>query len=340
MAGGSGERFWPMSRKSRPKHLLKLFSDKTLLEETVRRLEGVVPMQNIFVLTNQAQLEISREALSFLPSNQVIAEPSKRDTAPAAALATAIARRGGEGSILALLPADALIKDVETFRRQFSMGIEYAAQSNALVTFSITPSFPSTGFGYLELGNEESHAIHRVTRFVEKPDLARAEQYIASGHYGWNSGIFIWNVDSFLSETKRLQPLLAQFILDFPVSGNFQPYLEDHFGKLPKISIDYAVMEQAQKVCAIKAEFDWDDVGNWTALPKHLGADANGNTTRGRVEMIKSEKNIVFSSGRAIALCGVSDLIVVETADAVLVCHKKNAQDIKNLLSQLPKELS
>lgn len=345
MAGGSGERFWPMSRQRTPKHLLKLFSERTLLEETVRRIEGVVPAENIFVLTNEVQLAGSRAALAGLvPPDQIIAEPAKRDTAPAAALATALVRaRAGEGATLALLPADAFIADLGTFRAQLSVAMTDAATRGTLITFGVKPTYPATSFGYIEVGPESgphrgTFPIRKVTRFVEKPDLTTAERYVEDGIYLWNAGIFVWSVATFLREAEHSAPELAAFIREFPKS-EWGDFLAQRFPLLHKTSVDYAVMEKSRGVETIMAKFDWDDVGMWTAVPTHLPADAAGNTVRGTVAAVNAENNIAISNGRVIALVGVKDLVVVETADGVLVCHRDAVQDIKKLMPLLPKEL-
>lgn len=339
MAGGSGERFWPMSRQRTPKHLLKLFSERTLVEETVRRLEGVVPLKNIFVLTNEAQLPGTRAALAFLPPEQIVAEPAKRDTAAAAALATALVRARDPEAVMALLPADALIKDSATFVRQLEAGLARAAKTSALLTFAIKPTYPATGFGYLELGAAAGDGFRRVSRFVEKPDLATAQRYVDGGNHAWNAGMFIWRVSSFLAEAERHTPMLAQFIREFP-RGDAAAFLAARFPTLePKVSVDYAIMEKAAAVETLLAEFDWDDVGAWTALPAHLPRDAAGNTVRGLVHAHDATNNIAISNGRVITLCGVKDLVVVETADGILVSHRDAVQDIKKLLPKLPKEL-
>jgi mannose-1-phosphate guanylyltransferase len=343
MAGGSGERFWPMSRQRTPKHLLKLFGDRTLLEDTVRRFKGVVPDSNIFVLTNEAQRESTLAALPFLSPEQIVSEPAKRDTAPAAALATGLVRARNPNAVMALLPADALIKNHARLAEQMSAAMVRASSTDALLTFAIKPTYASPGFGYLEMGAElpstgESGVIRRVTRFVEKPDLATAERYVASGDYAWNAGMFIWRVGAFLAEVDRQAPELAAFIRAFP-AGNATEYLAHSFPQLPKISIDYAVMEKAAQVETILAEYDWDDVGMWTSLPPHLASDEAGNARRGDAVAINSQNNISISNGRVIALVGVKDLVVVETADAVLVCHRDAVQDIKKLMPILPKEL-
>lgn len=346
MAGGSGERFWPMSRAQLPKHLLKLFSERTLLEETLRRVEGVVPRSNILVLTNTVQLAATRAALqNLLSAEQIIAEPAKRDTAPAAALATALVRvRGGENATLALLPADAFIADASSFGRQLAAAFPRASESGAIVTIAIKPTYPAPGFGYLEMGEESVRrsggTFRTVKRFVEKPDVAMAKQYVESGRFGWNAGIFVWRVGTFMAEAARSAPALAEFIRDYPREiGPAGHYLAEKFPMLPKTSVDYAIMEKARSVETLVAEFDWDDVGLWTALPKHLPGDASGNSIRGAVVATDASNNIAFSNGRTIALVGVKDLVVVETADAVLVCHRDSVQDIKKITAQLPKEM-
>jgi mannose-1-phosphate guanylyltransferase len=346
MAGGSGERFWPMSRAKTPKHLLKLFSDRTLLEETVRRIEAVVPRTNIFVLTNEVQLPGTRAALKdLLAPEQIVAEPAKRDTAPAAALATALARaRAGETAAVALLPADAFIADSATFGRQLATALPRAASGDSILTIAIKPDHPATGFGYLEMGAELSRSaggvLRQVKRFVEKPDAATAKTYVDSGHFAWNAGMFFWRVSTFLREADANAPELSAFVRGYPSEAAAAgAFLNERFPVLPKISVDYAIMEKAKAVETLLAEFDWDDVGLWTALPKHLASDGAGNAVRGSVVTTGSTNNIVLSNGRTIALVGVEDLVVVETADAVLVCRRDAVQDIKKITAQLPKEL-
>jgi mannose-1-phosphate guanylyltransferase len=343
MAGGGGERFWPMSRVRTPKHLLKLLADQTLLEQTVRRLAGVVPPGNIFVLTNEAQLAAVRSAIPFLPPAQIVAEPAKRDTSPAAALATALARVRDPKAVVALLPADHFIKDERKFAAQLAAGFAWAAGNESLLTLAIRPTRPDPGFGYLELGDEvpgmEGGGVFRkVLRFVEKPDIPTARKYLEGGRHAWNAGMFVWRTDVFLSEADRSAPALAAFVRDFP-AGDPTAYLGARFPSLPKLSVDYAIMEKARSVATLVAEFDWDDVGLWTALPPHLEADASGNATRGRVVAVDSTGNIAVSNGRIVALCGVRDLVVVETPDAVLVCHRDSVQDIKKLHPLLPKDV-
>jgi len=339
-----------MSRVSTPKHLLRLVSDRTLLAETVGRLEGVVRPENVFVLTNRAQVEGVRSALPFLGAGQIVAEPAKRDTAPAAALATGLVRARRPDGVVALLSADAVIGDGARFGRQLADAFEWSGgrrwpgSADTLLTFGIPPTHPSTGFGYLELGAELARAgdgsrFQKVTRFVEKPDAPTAASYVAGKRHVWNAGIFVWGVETFLREAGRHSDELAAFVREFP-AGDPSAYLADRFPLLPKISVDYAVMEKASSVAAILADFDWDDVGTWTALAGHLPKDGAGNSVRGPVFAVDSSGNIGVSNGRVVALCGVKDLIVVETPDAVLVCHRDSVQDIKKLLPLLPKDVA
>lgn len=346
MAGGSGERFWPLSRIHTPKHLLKLLGNKTLLEQTLERFETIVPAEQIFVLTNKAQHAATIRAIPHHPKENIIAEPAKRDTAPAAALATAIALKKNPEAIVGLFPADAMIHDVSIFRHQLLEATHTAASNPALLTFSIKPHHPSISFGYLELGEKHttSHAnqthFHKVHQFVEKPPLAKAEEFFRSKCHGWNAGMFIWQAPSFLEECKRQQPQLAAFIEKFLIEASPEKLWPSDFTQLPKISVDYAIMEKAKHVVAAIAEFDWDDVGHWTALPKHLGADEKGNTIQASPEKIllhESTNNIIVSEGKTIALCGIKNLVIVQTADALLICHRDAVENIKKL--PVPEEL-
>jgi mannose-1-phosphate guanylyltransferase len=343
MAGGSGERFWPLSRIAKPKHLIPLLSEMTLLEQTVKRVEHALPASNIFVLTNAAQIEGCRAVLPGLKPEQFIAEPAKRDTAPACALGTALVRNLDPDAVVVFLPADALIKDAATFGAQLKAAAALAARQDTIVTFGIRPDHASTRFGYLQAGAvlPESTAacpFFHADKFVEKPDAPTAETYLKSGTFFWNAGIFLWKSATFLREAERLTPDLAEFVKTFP-KKDYAPFLAEKFPALTKISVDYAIMEKAAHVTVAEARFDWDDMGSWTALPAHLPMDEQGNTLRGAVATHNSKNNIALAQGRLIALCGVSDLIVVETDDTILVCHRDAAEQIKNLQPKLPEKV-
>ncbi|MDR1191452.1 MAG: NTP transferase domain-containing protein [Verrucomicrobiales bacterium] len=349
LAGGSGERFWPLSRRATPKHLLRLLSEKTLLEETLDRAAPLTVGDHLFILVNHQQRAATLQALPRFPAAQLIAEPAKRDTAPAAALATAVAHARNPRAVVVLLPADHVIHHAAAFQQNLRDAARLAADGDALVTIAIPPARPATEFGYLRLGADVARPalsgggtrFRRVERFVEKPPAATAAEYLASGQYAWNGGIFAWRADVFLREAARSAPALAAFIEHFPADRDRQAAcIEREFPTLPKISVDYAIMEQAASVIAAQSTFDWDDAGSWSALAAHLPPDAADNIIRGAAVLHDARRNIIVSaSGKPVALCGVNDLVVVETGDTVLVCHKDRAQEIKHLLPGLPNDL-
>ncbi len=347
LAGGSGERFWPLSRKNKPKQLLSLFSEETLLEATVRRLDGLVPRNQILILTNADQEAGVRALCPTLPPENIIAEPAKRDTAAAIALGAGwIAQRAPDATMV-VLPADHLINDSAGFQQTLRVAAQAAEETGELVTIGIKPTWACPGFGYIEQGapiNLSNGApkppAYEVVRFREKPSAELAESFVAQGNFRWNAGMFIWTIHAILGAFQRHTPALGEFIGKLHAGGELKTLLRDHFPTLPKISIDYAVMEKADRVLMVEAGFDWDDVGGWTAVAKYLTEDEAGNQGNCTLKTIDAANNIVFSqSKRTIALLGVSDLIVVETADAVLVCHRHEAEKIKQLVAMVPPEL-
>jgi mannose-1-phosphate guanylyltransferase len=347
LAGGSGERFWPLSRRTRPKQLLSLFTEETLLEATLRRLDGLVPPERILILTNADQEAGVRACAKDLPAENIVAEPAKRDTAAAIALGVGWVAARDPGATMAVLPADHLIKDAEAFRQTLRTAQAAAEHSGELVTIGIQPTWACPGFGYIEVGSKYSlpsaaqgPAVHDVARFREKPDAELAESFLRQGNFRWNAGMFIWSIPAILSTFNRHAPVLAEFIQRLHATGDFAATLLEHFPTLPKISIDYAIMEKASRVLMVEAVFDWDDVGSWTAVAKYLAEDAAGNHSNTALQTINAGGNIVFSKRKAfIGLLGVTDLIVVETEDALLICDKNEAEKIKQLVARVPEEL-
>lgn len=346
LAGGSGERFWPLSRRARPKQLLQLVSDKTLLEETVARLDGLVPRERILILTNIDQEAAVRELLSDFPSENIVAEPAKRDTAAAVALGVGWVAARDHTATMVVLPADHVIKNTAAFQETVRTAATAAQESGALVTIGIKPTWACPGFGYIEQGERmeingaSRDAVHRVLRFREKPNVELAETFVRQGNFRWNAGMFVWTIPSVLSEFNRHTPELAHFISQVSVGESFARTLAETFGDLPKISFDYAIMEKANRVLMVEAGFDWDDVGGWQAVAAYFAKDDAGNATKSDVTAVDSTHNIVFAEdGTKIALLGVHNLIVVRTADALLVCDRHEAEKIKGLIGKLPGEL-
>lgn len=348
LAGGSGERFWPLSRRARPKQLLRLISEKTLLEETVARLRGLVPNEQILILTNVEQEAAVRALLPDFPSENIVAEPAKRDTAAAIALGAGWVAARDHLATMVVLPADHVIKDTAAFQKTVSLAAAAAQETGALVTIGLKPTWACPGFGYIEQGAAvqlraaaaKGAEIHRVTRFREKPNMELAESFLRKGNFRWNAGMFVWSVATVLSEFNRHAPELATFISQLSVPNNFEKALRERFGKLPKISFDYAIMEKADRVLVVEAAFDWDDVGGWQAVASYFTRDGEENAANCEITAVDSTNNIVFDEkGTKVALLGVHNLIVVRTNDALLVCHRHQAEKIKHLIGKLPAEL-
>lgn len=348
LAGGSGTRFWPLSRNARPKQLLNLFDDETLIEKAVNRLEGLVPPERILVLTNEAQLAGVRKALPALPVENLVAEPARRDTAPAIALAAGwIAARDPEATMLAL-PADQLIVKTDEFQRVLAAAAAAAAAERAIVTLGIKPDWACPSYGYIERGaaietdvSGTGAVVHEVKCFREKPSVETAEAYLEDGTFSWNAGIFIWTLPTLMAELSQNCPQLAAFVEELRDSDDFAATVAESFPRLDKISIDFALMEKAGRILNIEAEIGWDDVGGWPSVAKYLANDEDGNAHRGPLLAIDSRNNIVYSQDGMPRACllGVENLIVVQTADALLVADRRDADQIKKLVDRLPEEL-
>ena len=334
MAGGSGERFWPLSTPERPKQFLSVFGGKSLLRQTADRLAGLLPPERMLVVTAASLVGATRRELPELPAANIVGEPCRRDTAAAAALATAIvARRGGERAVCALLPADQLVSDARGFRKVLADAAKAARSTGAIVTVGIRPVEPSTAFGYVRVGKPvvvpgAGTAFRKADKFVEKPDLRTARRYLASGKYAWNAGMFVFRADAMRAEIARSAPgltPLASLVAFSPAK------LSRVYADLPKISIDYAVMEKARHVVVADGDFGWDDVGTWSAAGKHLKRDAAGNVALGDVVRVDVDDSVLVSQGPRVAALGVSGLVVVATPDSVLVVPKSRAADLKKL---------
>ena len=347
LAGGSGERFWPLSRRARPKQLLSLVSKKALLEETLARLEGLIPSERILILTNTEQESAVRKLLGNFPKENILAEPAKRDTAAAIALGTGWVAVRDHAATMVVLPADHVITNRSAFQETLALAAEAADETSELVTIGIKPTWACPGFGYIEHGKPvrlrkrpDNEAIHRVVRFREKPNPDLAESFLRRGNYRWNAGMFVWSVPTVLREFNRYAPELADFISQLRAPGNFETTLHERFSKLPRISFDYAIMEKAERVLVVEASFDWDDVGSWQTVARYFKKDEHGNATNSALTALDSSDNIIFNEGETtIALLGVHNLIIIRTGDAILICHRHQAEKIKNLVGKLPPEL-
>jgi len=342
MVGGRGTRFWPMGRKNAPKYLLPIVGAKSMLVQTVERIAPMVGPERIYCVTSRAQAPAIRRTLAEIPPENVIAEPMGRDSAACVALAAVIVHRRDPDAVMLCMPGDNLVQQSGKFRQAVRAAV-HVAEEGGLVTFGVKPTEPETRFGYIHRGAHlatiRGARVFRVRRFTEKPDLARAKRMLRSGQYYWNSGNFVWRADVILGEFARHAPKLhAAMERIRPALGTRRAAaaIRREYEKLPKISIDYAVMEKAGDVAVVEATFDWDDVGSWTALERHYPQDAAGNTCVGKTAMIDCE-GCVLSTDRKyiVAAVGLEDVIIVHTRDATLVCPKDRANDVKGLVEKI-----
>ena len=347
MAGGEGTRFWPVSRQACPKPFLRILGGDPLVVQTLARLEGLVPLDRTLVLTNRKHQEVARHLLAGLPEKNLILEPRIRDTAPCIGLAAKIIRKRAGDQTMVCLPSDHVIHPPEALRACLTH-VEAVVEKDptALCTIGIRPTYPATGYGYIlrgevihEIGGQ---AVYEVVSFHEKPQLALAEAYFDSGDYSWNSGIFFWRTDAILEAIGRQLPELHEGLerlepdLD---TDRMEAALARVFPRLPRISVDYGILEHAERVCVVEGHFAWDDIGSWRTLRDHLPADSSGNVTEGNVVAMEAGGNVLYAAGsHLIAALGVRDLIIVATPDATLVTTRDQSERVRDLVARLKEE--
>jgi len=352
MAGGRGERFWPVSREQMPKQLLTLFGKRSFLQQAVDRVLPLVPVKNIFVITNEAQLPEVRKQLPKLPRQNLVAEPVGRDTCAAVTLGAALVGARSTMGVMAVLPADHVIPDEKNFQQVLNDSFDLAARGQAIVTIGIKPTEPATGYGYIQVGEplppptgakKYKTTFYRAERFVEKPHFDRALEYVNSGQYRWNAGMFVWSFVTVTEGLQKHQPeMYAACQRWFKVANHpakLVKVLAKEYPGIKKVSIDYALMEHAQNVVVADGAFEWDDLGSWTALARHLKADPEGNCAVADFIHVDAARNIIFDARTKnktpIAVVGLRDSILVQTDDAVLLAHKSQAQKVKELVRKL-----
>lgn len=336
LAGGNGERFWPLSTPERPKQFLTLFGGKPLIRHAVDRLDGLIPSERIFVITGQRFATLTRKALPTIPTSNIIGEPCRRDTAAAVAVACGLVKRhGGAKAVGCILTADQLMSPEAKFRATLKTAISAAARNDAIVTLGIEPTYPATGFGYIECASAISKDVARVSRFVEKPDRPTAEKYLKSGNFLWNAGMFIWREETMESAFKSSAPDIAKIIDAVADAKSIPATLKRLYPDIRKISVDYAVMEKAKSILVTRCRFKWNDVGSWSALNEEFKADAEANLRLGHTAAYDVTDSIIVTDDHLVAALGVSGLVIVHTPKATLVCSKERVQDIKKLLASI-----
>lgn len=340
MAGGRGERFWPKSRKNLPKQFLSLTDDgKTMIQLTVERISSMVDMKDIYISTNKDYKSLVLKQLPGIPEENILCEPIGRNTAPCIGLGAVHISKKYEDAIMMVLPSDHLIKYTSMFLTTLKDACEVAEQDTNLVTLGITPDYPETGYGYIKFNpNESIGRAYSVERFVEKPTLEVAKEYTASEEYLWNSGMFLWKVSSILKNIEKFIPKTYQGLIEIKDAigtADQELVLEKEFLNFSSISIDFAIMEKAEKIYTIPGTFGWDDVGSWLAVERIKKTNEYGNVVDGNIITINSKNSIIQGSKKLIATIGIKDLIIVDTEDATLICDKDSSGDIKKVLENL-----
>ncbi|HVN85094.1 MAG TPA: mannose-1-phosphate guanylyltransferase [Candidatus Binatia bacterium] len=343
MAGGSGTRFWPWSRRRRPKQLLPIIGSRTMLQQTMARLDGVVPPERIVVVTGREHARAVHQQLPDIPADNILVEACGRNTAACIAIAAEWLHRRVSGARMAVLPADHAISDAAAFRRALRRAFALAEERAALVTLGVRPTNPETGYGYIKIGPALDRATPRAWRvdgFREKPNLTTARRFVASRRYRWNAGIFVWQVDVIRAALARFAPEIAGPIQDLTVVSRRIP--ASLYRRLPSLAIDVAVMEPAATansdaidVAVVEANFGWSDVGNWSAVRDLWKRDEHGNAVRGRALVLDGAGNTVVAGRRLVAMMGVGDLVVVDVDDALLICPAHRAQDVRKIVAEL-----
>jgi mannose-1-phosphate guanylyltransferase len=344
MAGGSGTRFWPKSRRNRPKQLLKLFGEETMLQQTVRRIEPLVPPERIVIVTGADQADSTRSQLPDLPAANIVAEPCPRDTAACVGLAAWIVRKANPEATMIVMPADHVVQPAATFLETVRAAtLVIQEDPTTLVTFGIKPTRPETGYGYIERGElveaRKAIAVHRVVQFREKPDPDTASQFLAAGNFVWNSGIFLWKARTILDELQRHRPQLAAALArvgETVGTPRYDEVIADEYPRMERAPIDKAVMEKAANVRVLEVRYDWNDVGDWRSLADLLPRDDANNAIQGNVIASQTKDSIIISDdGGLIATLGVDDLVIVQSGKATLIARRGQLDKLKGLVESL-----
>ena len=343
MAGGVGKRFWPQSRRATPKQLLPIAGDNSMLRMTIDRLNHFTGTDQILIITNSDQEEAIRRECPELPAENILIEPEGKNTAPAIGLAAIIIQHRDPDAIMGVFPADHYIKDVKSFSDYMHQGIKIANEMRGLVTFGVVPTRPATGYGYIQFHDRTNpdEPIFAVKAFAEKPDSKTAELFLRSGDFLWNSGMFVWRVDTILQSFQEFLPEIWDSLENIRGAigkSVWNSVLTVEWATLRSISIDYGVMEKAQNVYVVRVDFAWSDVGSWDAVHEMRKKDQDRNVSKGDVIFHKSENNLVFAEGKTVAMVGVDDLVVIDTDDALLIIPRGETERVKDLVDGFEKE--
>lgn len=336
MAGGKGTRFWPLSTEEKPKQFLSLIGKDTMIQMTVNRIKPIIPLEKIFVCTCNKYVSLVREQLPELSEKNIIIEPEVRNTAPCIALSALIIERYYKGSNMLVLPSDHLINNEEEFRSIVKMGNKFLeSNEDAIITLGMKPDRPETGYGYIKytnsLGEKNKFNIFKVDRFIEKPSLEKAEEYL-KGEYLWNGGIFLWKTSTIISEVKKysIQTYMAIHKIQIAEENFLQQLINDKYYETESISIDYAVLEKSRKVFVIPSAIGWDDIGTWKSVERYKKKDINNNILDGNAKAIESKSNIAINNRKRLVMIGIDDVMTLETDDSIYIINKEYMDKLKD----------
>lgn len=335
MAGGVGERFWPASTTNCPKQFLPLTGNLPMILETIYRVKDLFGLNHIYIITTKAQLPLAKEILSILPTENIITEPEGRNTAPCLVLGVAhIKQKCGGDEVVAVLPSDHYIRDTQKYQESMKSALDLAEDRREIITYGIKPDRPETGYGYIAIGSEITQGVYQGLRFVEKPDYPTAEKYVRSGLFLWNSGMLIFQINTFVEKLKNHAPQLYKGFLDLKEEVDLRK-VTAIYGRLPKTSIDYALMEKLPSFLVIPGTYGWDDLGTWRALETTNPKDNNGNISIGPTELIGVSESIIYTRDKLVAAIGVKNLVIVQCENATLVCAKDRLEDVKKIVEKI-----
>ena len=338
MAGGKGTRFWPLSTEEKPKQFLNLIGEETMIQMTVNRIKPIIPIERVFVCTGEMYVDLVKEQLPELPEQNIIIEPEGRNTAPCIALSAFVIKKYYKDANMIVLPSDHLISDEDEFRNVIKNADEFVkANKEAIITLGMEPTRTETGYGYIRYGKDEkvinNHKVIKVDAFVEKPNKEKAKAYIKEGNYLWNGGMFLWSTDNILNQIEKYSNDTYKALKDIEIVSNeeIQELINNNYHKTEAISIDYAVMEKSDSIYVVPSRFGWDDVGSWEALDRYREKDDKGNVLVGNAKVVDSHGNLVISSSHDIVVEGLKDIYVIENDGKILVGHKSNVANVKEL---------
>lgn len=338
MAGGQGTRFWPRSRHKRPKQLLDIVGSESMIQQTVSRISPLIPEKRIFIVSNEIHVAELKDHIPYIPESNIVVEPVGRNTAPAIGLTSLYIKRANPDAVLVILPSDHLVQKESIFRQTVEKAKLAAEKGDYLITLGMKITSPETGYGYIRMGNIIRDGLYRVKAFIEKPDKEKAKKFMRNGGHLWNSGIFIWRADLILRMIKRYLPDLYSSLMEIDkVIGTEKEkkVIRSIYSEMESVSVDFGILERADNVTVIPSDFEWNDVGSWTALDNIFKKGPHGNIEQAKHVSIDTTNTLVYSPKKLIATIGIKDLIIVETEDALLVCHKKRAQDVKKLVDKM-----